>query len=361
MIKIPDSVLKFSDNVDLFKAWGDYFNHYRAVNFGAKKDYDTNVSFEEKTTKLNKAIQAEVNKICGFASESVLTDKVWATNPMYQWAGFAVVSALIDMVIPDVVMDAYGQFSEVRNIGWGDSAVFDIKSSDLFTVTKNGNSRRHVTAQRQFQGQTALIPVNRSITVQTDLYRILCGKENMAEYAMKIALSIDVEIAKDIYAALSNSYGSLTANFKEAAFTQTAFQKLRNRVAAANGGARTYVYGTDVALSLILPQSDYLKLQLGETYNSIGYLPVYLNTSLIALPQKIDWESSDYDFSIADDELFFVASNSQPIVKVVLEGDTITVQDGQFGNANLTMDTTLHKRWIVGIATNAKYGVMKIS
>ena len=360
MIKIPENVLKFSDNVDLFKAWGDYFNHYRAVNFDAKVDYDKSVTYEEKSAKLNKAMQAEVNKICGFAASDVISERVWTTSPQYRWAAFAVVNAMVDMVLADVVADAYGRFAEVRNIGFGDSAVFDIKSSDLFTVSKNGNSRRHITAQREFTGQQALIPVNRSITVQTDLYRILCGKEDMASYAMKVATSFEAEIAKDIYSALSASYSSLTANFKEAAFSTLAWQKLRNRVSAANGGARTWVYGTDIALSGVLPQNDYLKMQLGSDYNSIGFLPVFMNTGLISLPQKIDWTSEDYDFAIADDELFFVASNSQSIVKVVLEGETLSVQDQMLANSNLTIDTTLHKRWICGIVTNSRYGIMKV-
>ena len=365
MIRIPDNVLKFSDNEDLFKAWGDYFNHYRAVNFGINKDYDKNRSLDEKAEKLNRAIQAEINKFAGTPSETVISERIWQTSPQYRWAAFAVVNALVDMVIPDVVADTYGRFSEIRNIGYGDSAVFDIKSSDLFYVTKNGNNRRHVTAQRQFTGQTSLIPQNNSITVQFDVYRILCGKENLAEYAMKVALSIESEIAKDVYVALSSSFDNLTGNFKKAGFTLDAFLKLRNRVSAANGGSRVYVYGTDIALSGILPENEYLQMGLGvglaETYNSIGYLPVFMNTSLIAFPQKIDWTSSDYEFALADNELFFIASNSQSLVKIVFEGETISIVDSQYANANLTQDVTLHKKWVVGIVTNSKYGIMKIA
>lgn len=362
MIKIPDNVLKhFSDSVDLFKAWGDYFNHYRAVNFGVKKDYDTALSLDEKAVKLHNAIKAEIFKYAGMPSDSVISETVWANSPQFKWAAFAVVNALVDMVIPDVVADGYGRFSEIRNIGYGDSAVFDIKSSDLFYVTKNGNNRRHVTAQKQFTGQVALIPQNNSITVQVDLYRILAGKENLAEYAMKVALSIEAEIAKDIYTALSSSYNSLTANFKEAGFTQDGFIKLRNRVSAANGGGRVYVYGTDLALSEILPASDYMKMGVGETYTNIGYLPVFMNTSLIAFPQKIDWTSEDYEFAISDNELFFIASNSQSLVKIVFEGNTITIGDNLYDNANLTQEVTLHKRWAVGVVTNSKYGIMKLA
>jgi hypothetical protein len=359
MIRIPE-VMQFSNNVDLFKAFADYFNHYRAENYGKKVTFDTSKTFEEKTAEFNKALTAEINKIAGFASDTIISENVLKMSPDYRYKAFAVVNALVDMIIPDVVADAYGRFSEIRNVAYGDSPVFDIKSSDLFYVTKNGNNRRHVTAQKQFSSQTQLLPVNRSITVQVDLYRVLCGKENLAEYAMKVALSIEAEIAKDIYAALSGTYSTLTANFKEADYTQLAFTKLANRVSAANGGAKPFVYGTNVALQDILPTNEYLKMGLGETYNSVGYLPVFMNTSLISLPQKIDWDSADYEFAIADDELFFISSGVQSLVKVVLEGETISIADATFANANLSQNITLHKRWVVGVVSNAKHGVMKI-
>jgi hypothetical protein len=360
MIRIPENVLSFSNNVDLFKAWGDYFNHYRVVNYGKTLDYDNTVSLDEKAVKLTKAINAEVNKLTGYSADSIIPENVWKMSLDYRTKAYAIVNALVDMVLPDIVEDAYGKFTETRNLAYGDSAVFDIKSSDLFYVTKNGNGRRHVTAQKQFTGQTALIPTNHSITVQADIYRILCGKEDLAQFAVKVALSIEAEIAKDIYATLSGAYDSLTTNFREAAFTRDAFIKLRNRVAAANGGANVSVYGTNLALADVLPSNEYLKMELGQQYNQVGYLPVYMNTSLISLPQKIDWTSEDYDFAISDDELFFIASPSQSIVKLVLEGDTITVQDAMLANANMTQDITLHKRWATGIVTNSKFGIMHI-
>ncbi len=362
MIRIPERVLGFTDesNINLHKRFADYFNHYKAINFGAKEDYDKSVTFEDKTRKLHEAIEAEIGKVAG-VNGTVLSDAVWKSSPMYRFATFAVISSLVDMVIPDVIMDQYYQFTEIRNGAFGDSFVFDIKSSDLFTVSKNGNARRHIAANKQFTGQASLIPENRAVTVTVDWYRVVSGKENLAEFAMKVALSFEDEIAKDIYAALSTSYDSLTANFKEAAFTEEAFKKLVNRVTAANGGAKCLVYGTNVALGSVLPSSDYLKLGLGETYVNIGYLPVFFNTPLMVINQKIDWDSADYDFAISDDELFFISPGSQKLVKLCFEGDTLTVLDNQLGNANLEQQVTLQKRWKVGIVSNSKFGIMKVA
>lgn len=343
---------------NLIPAWKDYVNNYRAVNFSAKKSYDTSKTLDEKEILVNAAIDREIANLmkvdCSF-----LDKEAYATNPTYQWAKFAVINKLVDMIIPDVVREDYMQVANTQTIGYGDSAVFDIKSGDLFTVVKNGNSRRHVEAQRQFTGQKAIVPVNHTITTEVDLYRVLAGKENHAEYAMKVVLSIESEIATDIMAAVKDSFSTLTANFKENAYSETAFKKLAARVGAANGGAKAVAIGTELGLGTIMPTNDYLKMGLGETYSKIGYLPVFKNVPLIALAQKIDWSSADYDFALDDSYIYMISPQTQKLVQVVFEGGTLSIADGQFANSNLTQKVSLHTRYAVALITNSKYGIMK--
>lgn len=343
---------------NLIPAWKDYVNNYRAVNFSAKKSYDTSKTLDEKEVLVNAAIDKEIANLmkvdCSFVDK-----EAYVTNPTYQWAKFAVINKLVDMIIPDVVREDYMQIANTQTIGYGDSALFDIKSGDLFTVVKNGNSRRHVEAQRQFTGQKALVPVNHTITTEVDWYRVMAGKENNAEYAMKVVLSIESEIATDIMAAVKDSFSTLTANFKENAYSETAFKKLAARVGAANGGAKAVAIGTELGLGTILPTNDYLKMGLGETYAKVGYLPVFKNVPLIALAQKIDWNSADYDLALDDSYIYMISPQTQKLVQVVFEGGTLSIADGQFANSNLTQKVSLHTRFVVGLITNAKYGIMK--
>lgn len=343
---------------NLIPAWKDYVNNYRAVNFSVNKSYDTSKTLDEKEVLVNAAIDREIANLmkvdCSFVDK-----EAYATNPTYQWAKFAVINKLVDMIIPDIVKEDYMQVANTQTIGYGDSAVFDIKSGDLFTVVENGNSRRHVEAQRQFTGQKALVPTNHTVTTEVDLYRVLAGKENHAEYAMKVVLSIESEIAIDIMAAVKDSFSVLTANFKENAYSETAFKKLAARVGAANGGAKAVAIGTELGLGTIMPTNDYLKMGLGETYSKIGYLPVFKNVPLIALAQKIDWSSADYDFALDDSYIYMISPQTQKLVQVVFEGGSLVIADGQFANSNLTQKVSLHKRWVVGLITNSKYGIMK--
>ena len=345
----------------LLPAFKDYFNHYRHDVMDVKCSYDASKSLVEKEATINKAIDAEVAKLTNLKCSSVVEREQFATNPVYQWANCAVVNKLVDYILPEIIRDDFMGVATVNNIAYGDSVDFEIKSNDLFKVVANGNSRRHVEAQRQFNGTATLAPTNHSLTVEVDWYRVVSRRESLAEYAVKVVLSMENELWLDVMTIMANSYSALTTNFKEAAFSGTAFTKLSERVTAANGGAKAVCIGTALGLGTILPSDNYLKVGLGERMAEVGYLGRFHNTDLIAIPQRIDWDSADYDFAIADTNLYFVSPAAQRLVQIVLEGDTLTIDSGEFGDANLTRKMTMHKRWATGIITNAKYGIMQVA
>lgn len=356
------NMITFSEEAQskLIPAWKDYVTHYRKENFSAKGSYDTSKTLEQKDKLINSAVDKEVGKLMNLDC-SFVNKEAYATNPQFQWAYFAVVNKLVDVVLPDIIRDDFMNVANVTTIGYGDSTEFDIKSADLFKVTKNGNSRRHVEAQRQYTGMVTLSATNHTITTDVDWYRVVAGKDSLAEYAMKVILSMEAELAIDIMSVVKDSFDTLTANFKESAFSENAFKKLATRVSAANGGAKTVAIGTELGLNTILPSSDALKMGLGETITKVGYLPIFKGVPLVALKQRIDYDSADYDFALDDSYIYFVSPQTQKLVQVILEGNTLAIQDGQFTNANLIQRTSLHKRWGVGLITNAKYGIMKVT
>ena len=75
--------------------------------------------------------------------------------------------------------------------------------------------------------------------------------------------------------------------------------------------------------------------------------------------QKIDWSSADYDFALDDSYIYMISPQTQKLVQVVFEGGSLAIADGQFANSNLAQKVSLHKRWVVGLITNSKYGIMK--
>lgn len=133
----------FSTNAeqDLIPAWKDYVNHYRKENFSTKKTVSTTLSLMEKETIVNKAAFSEISKHANIDS-SFIGKAQMSTNPMYRWAFFAVVNKLVDIVIPDILAEDFYAFANVSVVGRGNSGKFTMKSSDLFEVSINANSRR---------------------------------------------------------------------------------------------------------------------------------------------------------------------------------------------------------------------------
>lgn len=347
------------DKRDLLPAFKDYVNHWRKENFSTKKSVDMSKSLDEKERLIDKLACSKIDSLANVPNDFV-TKEQKMRHPNYEWAFNSVVYTLIDYVMPNVVAEDFYGLANVQVIGKGNTATFNLKSADLFSVSVNGNSRRHVNAQRQYTGTMSLTPVNHTITVMVDRYRVMAGEESLAEYAMKIILSIESEIALDIAFAMQESFNTRTANFKEAGFTQRTFKEIATRVTAANGGAKAVALGTELGLSNILPENDYLKMGLGPDYVKVGYLPVFLGTPLSVLSQTIDWSSADYDFAISDDYIYFVSPGAQKLVQIVFDDNGLIITDDEFANGDLTQKSSFHKGWAVGLITNAHHGVMRL-
>ena len=123
-------------NLGPYKMFVDYWHHYQSMNnknsnrsydFVKVRDNGTTITFEEKEEAMNKALKGEILRVAGVPSLEGLPLEQWITNPNIRWAVFAVVNQLIDMVLPETLIQTIGLYTDVRTIDWGDSAAFDIR------------------------------------------------------------------------------------------------------------------------------------------------------------------------------------------------------------------------------------------
>ena len=361
---IPLNVLAFAEQnkmKDMIDAFRDMYNEYQSVEYGKKVTFDTSKSFEEKNEKLHNSMLDKIKEMSG-VTYTGFSDVKLATNPLFTWATFAVIGALIDSILPDTVISDFGRFADVRVGGFGDSFKFDIKPSDLFIVTKSGRGKRNSFAQRQYNGSVTLIPENHTVTVGEDVYRILANKGNLAEYATKIVKSFETEMAYDIYFAINSTYDNLPTQFKEASFDDTTFVKLAQKIAAFNGGAKPIAFGTKVALSSVVPNNVIYNDRLGEDYYRTGYLGNYRGVDLFEMGQKADWTSSTYALKLDDTRIYLVSTSHDKLVKVAIEGETLNFGDSAIdANANLTQTNTLHKAYACDLISNAYFGIVDLA
>ena len=367
-MKIPSQVITFAgeSNLTPYKMFVDYFNHYRSLNGAKNVEYQTTVttpegvtstiSFSEKEEKMNAALKREIMRVAGITNFSDFPIETWANHPTLKWATFAVISAMIDMILPETIIDSIGIYSDVRTIGWGDSAAFDVSPRDLFIVSKAGRSKRTTELHKQFKGQVTVIPEPREMTVFVSLMKVLAGKESLADFVVKMTRSFETALSYDVYDAFATAMGAVTntasTGLRVAGYTQAEFVRLSQTVAAWNGGAKPIAIGTQRALANILPANANYRYEIDSDFVKLGYLRNFQGTDIMVLPQIADY-TTPFALKLSDSKIWLVSPSSQKILKVVLEGSALSYTSDVYANANLIQTSTLIKSWGTAVATNA--------
>lgn len=373
--RIPTQVLQFAggdQNLGMYKMFADYWNHYQAMN-GKAVDYqkttvvdgkEVELSFSEKEDRLNKALIKEIVRKAGISDISQFPLEQWAGHPTLRWASFAVVSALIDMILPQSLIQTIGLYSSIKAIGWGDSAAFDIKPRDLFVVSKAGRGMRQAELQKQFNGQVTILPEPRQISVSVSLYRVLSGKESLSDFVAKALASLETQMTYDVYAAFATAMGAISntasTGLRVAGYSQAEFVRLSQTVRAWNGGATPLAIGTQAALANILPADANYRYDLSSEYVKLGYIRNFQQTDIMMLPQIADY-ATPFGLKLADNRVWIVSPSVDKIVKVVLEGSMLSYMDDVYANANLVQNATLQKSYGIGVATNSVGATIELS
>jgi hypothetical protein len=351
----------------IVEAGVDLYRHYRhetALDDATKNKYREYAKGErtlsEKQDLFTKKLVEVTNKYAGLSADHQFSESALRTNPNVKWATFALISEILDIVVPETVLDNFYRFAEVKNVGWGDNLVFNVPNSDLFAVSQASNGVRKAGRQRLHGTDVVLNPVNHIITVGEDLYRILAGKVNFGDFVTRVAQSVETQITVDVYNAIFNSYSNLGTAYKNTgAFAQATFNNLVQTVQAANRGLKAAAFGTKVALSKVLPDNQYFQFGLGEQYNQMGYLPNFQGTPLFMFDQAMVPNSDN--LAVSDNSIIILSTGLEKIVKIGFEGETQIIESAPNVNASMAVDYTIQKRWDVKLVASQKYAMYNFS
>lgn len=362
-----NAIMCFSDNRPKVEiAFRDYMNQY--LTEVARKEgfpFDNTLSFAEKEKKIDNLMMSEISKLAGVdLTNSYISKEMFSQHPVLRWASFAVVNALIDMIIPDVLDKSIGIYTETRYGAFGDSFNFEVEPNDLFYVSKAGRDQRTVEFQKQFVGQTTVVPENREISVSVNLYKVLCGKESIAKFVMKAILSLEAQITREVYTAFDKAMNELPSTPMDSKLNLTGWDKkeairIAQTVTAFNNNSKAIFLGTALALSNILPDNANYRYWLTDEYVTVGYLRTAFDYDTMVMPQIADWKNP-YKLALKDDKIYIISPSSQKPVKLCYEGSSTTNAIGAYDTANLTESTTINKSYGIGIATNAIAGIITI-
>lgn len=365
MAKLPNSILAFTaDNTDRKEGYENFVEYYSLYKEG--KTHNANgVSFSEMNEKMLTFFSDEIERLSGKKQSDVNDLAQYCNFSDVKEAAFAVVGMLTDLIIPNALIKDLGMIAEVKSGAWGDSLKVELKPRDLFVVSKGGRNRRTYDITRQFKGEKTIIPEVRGISVGVSLYDVLRGAYTLAEFVSKAVLSLEVQMKYDIYDAFAAAMEALPSSegaskLKVTGWSQDTAIALAQKVQAWNGGAKPIFLGTKLALSKILPASTNARILLGDEYVTVGYMREFMGVSTVELEQIADY-TTEFAVKLDDKKIYVLCPGTDKMVKVFIEGSTLSNVDANYANANLQQTATLYKSYGVGAISSALAGVIELS
>lgn len=271
-----------------------------------------------------------------------------------------IIAQVINAIVPEVVNESFEAYlAEIKQVGYGDTAVFQIESNDLFKVNAKGEGVRKGIDQPMFDDEVTAFASPLTIDAIIDLYPFAAGVFDMGNFALKIARSYEayifIKVVKGMLAAESVFGAAYTTN----GITPQLWGTLKQRVSAANGGMNVIAIGTEVALSSVSLTGNF-QVQIGEEMNKVGYLDQYLSTPLIALKNVLlpGTTNSSATLALDDKRIYMIPVGGTKPVKIIFEGNEVTVSFNPDETSDRRYGISVELR--VGVATvcGAKYGTI---
>lgn len=262
---------------------------------------------------MNETLRNELNALVG-------TEELYEQNKRLV---FSLMEQTMDDIIPNRLIDAYGQFAEVKTFNQGDKPVF--------------KRRTGLTRAKQFVTRVGLAGVYETFKLGSESFEVgtsaiggatqigfeefLDGRVNFAELTQIIMDGMDELIYREIAAALMTSIDQLPAanRVSAAGFDEGGLDFLVNTASAY--GTPT-IYCTREFAVKIVPADGWVSDEIRNERWSTGYLANYKGVRVVILPQTLEDETNSR--KVIDPGYAWVipaGANDKP-VKVAFEGTT---------------------------------------
>ena len=303
--------------LDTYKGMRDYYFHYMSAVEGKKGygDFDASVSLDEKEEKMHKALLAEVERVSG-CPRGDMPFEAWSMSPQVKWATFAVVGAMIDAVLPDTIIKSVGIYTDMHTVGFGETLEFEVQPNSIFTVSQSANAQRKGFNKKQFAINETLQAVPYQITVQTQLYKVLSGKENLARFVRKAVISVETKMNLEAYNTLAGlvANASFPAALKVTGYSADDAITLAQTVEAYNNGSKVSFIGTKKAIYQMLPDASKGYRMITDASNpQINIVRGVFDWDIIELPQVAT--GINYGLALADDKVYVMSTGAEKVIK----------------------------------------------
>lgn len=262
---------------------------------------------------------------------------------------FSLMEEIIDDVLPKKVLEAYGQFAEIKTFKQGDKPVFvqritsAAKRRGKQFVTKVGLAGIYEVFK--LDGKTLEVPTEAfGGAAQIGFEEFLDGRVNMADVLDIIMEGLDEsvyrEIAKSLIGAAQNLQES--NHVVHSGFDEAEMDKL---LAVADSYGQSTIYCTFEFAATMVPAEGWVSDAMKDQKWNNGYLANYKGHKVIVLPQSFEDETNKVKV-IDPAYAYIIPTGAQKPVKVAFEGQTI-VKD--IDNADMSKEVQVYKKF--GVAT----------
>lgn len=353
-------------NKDMFTRKGE--NFAKAVALG--------VELGEDFTKKNCAPAIIANKVIDFSEvkdydnknklfqtalfQYVFADETWGVDRLPELKNpnrfdtaqreryYAIVSAVQTVLTPAVTIALTGAYNEVRNIGWGETAEFNVESNEPLIVTKGAEGIRFGGMQHKARYTKTINTETLEINFETDWYLVASGKADFGLMFFRASQGFASYFTVEAYNSLATYALQVPAYLRATGFTTENIDSLMMAVQGANNGALPSLVGTLPALRSVVPDNDFFKMGVGEEWIKNGYVGVHADMPLVKMTNLINPvtmnSATTASFLFNNDRLFVLPFVGKRPIKTVFEGDMYTVNLSSIETADKTEKAVMKYR-----------------
>jgi hypothetical protein len=252
-------------------------------------------------------------------------------------------------VIPAKVLQAYGQFADVKTYAQGDKPVFKVKISEASKkrakqfVSKVGLAGRYETFK--LDGYTLEVPTSAYGTAaRIEWEELLDSRMTLNDYYSLVMEGLDEMIYREIAKSLAAAVESVKTVNKT---IQTGFneKEMDRLVQTADVYGKATLYCTFEFAATMIPSKEWASDSMKEQIWNNGAFTTYKGHNVIILPQSFEDETNAK--KVIDPSLcYIIPTGSEKPVKVAFEG---SAQVKSFDNRDWSTELQTYQK--LGVAT----------
>ena len=319
------------DKANLLQLMKNVANATPSTNFSYNNE---NLSY----SAMNETLRSELNALVG-------TEELYEQNKRLV---FSLMEQTMDDIVPNRLINAYGQFAEIQTFAQGDRPVFKRRTGKTRAkqfITRVGLASVYETfklGSESFEVGTSAI----GGAAQIGFEEFLDGRVNFAELTQIIMDGMDELIYREIAQAIMGAIDQLPAanRVSAAGFDETGLDRL---VTTASAYGTPTIYCTREFAVKIVPAEGWISDEIRNERWNTGYLANYKGVRVVILPQTLEDESNSRKVIDPGYAWVIPSGAGEKPVKVAFEGTTHVRERND--NDDWSRDIQVYRKVGVGV------------